>query len=129
MKLIIITLSLLIVSIIALKINDDNFLSISIIAGFILVITIFALLIMTLMLCDAHIGLDLRLETYESMRAMLIYQYDNITEEYHKKPVYDEIMAYNYKIKAHRKWCDNKWIGIFYPNEIAELEYIEVSIN
>lgn len=41
--------------------------------------------------------------------------------------VYDDIVEYNNKIREYKKWKHNFWLNWFYPADIDELEYIELS--
>lgn len=40
--------------------------------------------------------------------------------------VYDDLVEYNAEVRRHRRWTYDLWVGWFYSDGPAELEYIEL---
>lgn len=41
--------------------------------------------------------------------------------------LYSEIVDFNNELRGHKHYSDNLWIGIFFNDKIANIEYIDIS--
>ena len=40
--------------------------------------------------------------------------------------VYNDLVEYNAEVRRHKRWTHDPWVGWFYPDGPAELEYIDL---
>ena len=40
--------------------------------------------------------------------------------------VYDDLVEYNAEVRRHKRWTHDPWVGWFYSDSPAELEYIKL---
>lgn len=92
------------------------------------VLTLIALLISTIGLASAYIGVDASVAKWETQYESLTYQlennlYDN-DNDIGKKELMDEIREWNEDLAYCKKIQRNFWVGIYYPNVYDNLEFI-----
>lgn len=87
-------------------------------------------LIMSMFIIDAHIGVEAYVAENEQIYASLVYQYendvyDNDDDVIGKKQLYDQIQEWNKDLAGYKAKEKDFWIGIFYPNIYDQFEFIE----
>ena len=76
---------------------------------------------------DTNVNGDLYYQNKLHEREMLEYR-ANQTENniIGNELLYNDIVEFNNDLRGVKKWANNFWVGSFYVQEIAELDYIEV---
>ena len=87
-------------------------------------------LIMSIFIIDAHIGVEAYIAENEQIYASLVYQYenevyDNDDDVIGKKQLYDQIQDWNSDLAKYKAKEKDFWLGIFYPNVFDQFEFIE----
>lgn len=87
------------------------------------VLTLIALLISTIGLTSAYIGVDASVAKWETQYESLTYQLENnlYDNDIGKKELMDE---WNEDLAYCKKIQRNFWVGIYYPNVYDNLEFI-----
>ena len=87
-------------------------------------------LIMSIFIIDAHIGVEANVAANEQIYASLVYQYendvyDNDDDVIGKKQLYDQIQEWNKDLAQYKAKEKDFWLGIFYPNVFDQFEFID----
>ena len=98
-----------------------------------LVITVcagIAVLIMGIVVIEAHTNVDAYIARNEQRYNTLVYQLENELYENDndlgKKELYNQIQEWNEDLAYYQNAQDDFWNGIFYPNIYDQFEYIEL---
>lgn len=76
---------------------------------------------------DTNINGDLYYQNKLHEREMLEYRINQLeNNNIGNELLYNDIVEFNNDLRGVKKWADNFWIGSFYVQEIAQLDYIEV---
>lgn len=63
-------------------------------------------------------------------KQVLEYRLDHIEDDLVGNEVlYQEIVDFNNKLRECKFYCDSPWIGLFYNDKIATIDYIEMPIG
>ena len=87
-------------------------------------------LIMSIFIIEAHIGVEAAIAENKQIYASLVYQYendiyDNDDDVIGKKQLYDQIQEWNMDLAKYKAKEKDFWLGIFYPNIFDQFEFIE----
>jgi hypothetical protein len=87
-------------------------------------------LIMGIIIIDAHVGVEADIAANKQIYASLVYQYendiyDNDDDVIGKKQLYDQIQEWNKDLAKYKAIEKDFWVGIFYPNIFDQFEFIE----
>jgi hypothetical protein len=93
-------------------------------------ITIIAVLIMGIVIIDAHTNLDARIASNKQIYDSLVYQLENELYENDndlgKKELYNQIQEWNKDLAYRQNAQEDFWNGIFYANIYDQFKYIEL---
>ena len=108
----------------------DEFSGWTLFSSILSVVFVITILVMTVFVIDAHVGLDAKVASNQQIYDSLVYQLENDLynndNDLGKKELYNQIQEWN-KDLAYRKHIQNDlWNGIFYPDIYDQLEYIEL---
>ena len=97
------------------------------IASVILGITV---LVMSICIIDAHVGVEADIAANKQIYTSLVYQYENDVYDddddvIGKKQLYDQIQEWNKDLAKYKAIEKDFWVGIFYPNIFDQFEFIE----
>lgn len=89
-----------------------------------------AVLIMGIMIAEAHITADARAEQYQMRYESLVYQYENDVYDgdddvVGKRDLYTDIERWNSDLAYRKSIQKNLWVGIFHPDIFDQFEFIE----
>jgi hypothetical protein len=89
-----------------------------------------AILIMGIMIADAHIPADAKAEQYQMRYESLVYQYENDVYDgdddvVGKRDLYTDIERWNSDLAYRKRIQKNVWVGIFHPDIYDQFEFIE----
>ena len=89
-----------------------------------------AVLVMGIIIAEAHITADARAEQYQMRYESLVYQYENDVYDSDddvvgKRDLYTDIESWNSDLAYHKRIQKNTWVGIFYPDIYDQFEFIE----
>lgn len=90
---------------------------------------IFAVVLITCVMCaiDTNINRDLYYQNKLHEREILEYRINQIeNNNIGNELLYNDIVEFNNDLRSVKKWANNFWVNLFYVQEIAELDYIEV---
>lgn len=87
-------------------------------------------LVMGIMIAEAHIAADARAEQYQMRYKSLVYQYENNVYDSDddvvgRRDLYTDIESWNSDLAYHKRIQKNVWVGIFYPDIYDQFEFIE----
>jgi uncharacterized protein with PQ loop repeat len=87
-------------------------------------------LVMSICIIDAHVGVEADIAANKQIYASLVYQYENDVYDddddvIGKKQLYDQIQEWNKDLAKYRAKEKDFWVGIFYPNIFDQFEFIE----
>lgn len=87
-------------------------------------------LIMGIMIAEAHITADARVEQYQKRYESLVYQYENDIYDSDddvvgKRDLYTDIERWNSDLAYRKRVQKNLWVGIFYPNIYDQFEFVK----
>jgi hypothetical protein len=87
-------------------------------------------LIMGIMIAEANISADAKVEQYQMRYESLVYQYENDVYDgdddvVGKRDLYTDIEEWNSDLAYRKRIQKNLWVGIFYPNIYDQFEFIE----
>jgi hypothetical protein len=90
----------------------------------------FIAIIMGIIVADAYITADAKVEQYQMRYESLVYQYENDIYDgdddvVGKRDLYTDIEEWNSDLAYHKRIQKNLWTGIFYPNIYDQFEFIE----
>ena len=83
----------------------------------------------TIGIIGAAVNNDIRTENLVEQRNVIEYrleQCDKDTNIMINGGIYNDIVEYNNTIRKYKKWTHNPWVGWFWADGPAELEYIEL---
>ena len=97
------------------------------IASVILGVTV---LVMSIIIAEAYIPADAKVEQYQMRYESLIYQYENDVYDgdddvVGKRDLYTDIEYWNSDLAYRKKIQRDFWVGIFHPNIYDQFEFIE----
>ena len=99
------------------------------IGGWIVFVSAIVLVIMIIILCCQHIGIDARVEKNLEIYNAIEYKVTSgaCRDEFGllSKEVIDEVQNWNKDVKYYQAVQDDFWIGIFYPNVFDQFETID----
>lgn len=84
----------------------------------------------TLIICSilcAVLKINADLEYQNTLQQYEIIEYRLKENKSDTNLLISDITEYNNKIREYKKWKNNFWLNWFYPADIDELEYIELS--
>ena len=119
---------------ILLLVLDDHFLfdnDLAINTGLTMVFSgCLAVLVSILIIAFSCIGLDAKVERYNTRYESLVYQYENDIydndNDVGKKELMDDIQEWNEDISYYKEMQYDFWLGIYYPNIYDQFEKIEL---
>ena len=88
-------------------------------------------LVMSLLIIEAHIPAEAKVEQYQMRYESLLYQYENDVYDgddddvVGKRDLYTDIEYWNSDLAYHKKIQRDFWVGIFYPDIYDQFEFIE----
>ena len=89
-----------------------------------------ASIIMVIVLCCGHIGVDGYIAQNQARYESLVYQYENDIydndNDIGKRDLMEDIQKWNEDLAWHKENQDNFWIGIFIPNVFDQFDFIEL---
>ena len=89
-----------------------------------------AVLTSSLIILRSQIGLDAKVERYNTRYESLVYQYENDIYENDndvgKKELMDDIQEWNEDLSYYKEMQYDFWLGIYYPNIYDQFEKIEL---
>ena len=89
-----------------------------------------AVLIMGIMIAEAHITADARVEQYQMRYESLVYQYENDIYDSDddvvgKRDLYTDIERWNSDLAYRKKIQKDLWVGVFHPNIYDQFEFVK----
>lgn len=119
---------------ILLLILDDHFLfdnDLAINTGLAMAFSGFlAVLASIIIISFSCLGLDAKVERYNTRYESLVYQYENDIydndNDVGKKELMDDIQEWNEDISYYKEMQYDFWLGIYYPNIFDQFEKIEL---
>ena len=89
-----------------------------------------AVLTSILIISFSCLGLDAKVERYNTRYESLVYQYENNIydndNDVGKKELMDDIQEWNEDISYYKEMQYDFWLGIYYPNIYDQFEKIEL---
>ena len=87
-------------------------------------------LIMGIIIAEAYIPADAKVEQYQMRYESLVYQYENDVYDgdddvVGKRDLYTDIEYWNSDLAYHKRIQRDFWVGIFHPNIYDQFEFIE----
>jgi hypothetical protein len=88
------------------------------------------ILVMGIMIAEAHIPADAKVEQYQMRYESLVYQYENDVYDgdddvVGKRDLYTDIEHWNSDLAYRKRIQRDFWVGIFHPNIYDQFEFIE----
>ena len=72
---------------------------------------------------------DILTENLVAQREAIEYRLEQCEEDANvmiNGGVYDDLIEYNAEVRRHKRWTHDPWVGWFYSDGPADLEYIEL---
>lgn len=87
-------------------------------------------LIMGIVIAEAHIPANAKVEQYQMRYESLVYQYENDVYDgdddvVGKRDLYTDIEHWNSDLAYYKRIQKDLWVGIFYPDIYDQFEFIE----
>ena len=129
MGLIIIFLTLLVIAIILLVINEIKWWTdiVNMICVPLIILLSIGFLVASISALSTQI---LKQKNYEEVlykKQVIEYRLENQHQNLvGNELLFDDIVGLNNDLRNHKRYCDNFWIGIFYNDKIATIDYITI---
>lgn len=87
-------------------------------------------IIMVIVMCCSHIGIDGYIAKNQARYEALVYQYENDIydndNDLGKRDLMEDIQEWNEDLAWYKENQDDFWVGIFIPNVYDQFEFIEL---
>lgn len=109
----------------------DEFSGWTLFSSILSVLFVISVLIMSIFVIDAHVGLEAKIASNQQIYDSLVYQlendlYDN-DNDLGKKELYNQIQEWNKDLAYNKHIQNDLWNGIFYPDIYDQFNYIELT--
>lgn len=93
------------------------------------VILSFALIVCVVLVIGEHACADKHYADLTAKKEVIEYRLNEIDNDENllvNGGTYTDLIEYNESIRSYKTYSDSFWIGLFYSDKIAELDYIEL---
>lgn len=90
-------------------------------------IALFATLFVGIAITGVQVNGDIKYQNALHEKEMLEYRIDNMDENIvGNEMLYNDIVEFNNELRSVKKWANNPWTNLFYVEEIATIDYVEI---